>query len=88
MGSPADVRLHPDANLRLFTEGEANPLIPQLEEIFLLLDPKLARLRELKELVEDSEAYYGEGLAGAPASDRESSGSSLPPPKSATGHGQ
>jgi len=72
MGSPADVRLHPDANLRLFSEGEANVLIPQLEEIFLLLDPKLARLRELKELVEDSEAYYGEDLTAAPARDRES----------------
>ena len=72
MGGPADVRLHSDANLRLFTEEEANALVPQLEEIFLLLDPKLARLRELKDLVEDSEAYYGEGLTGAPATDRES----------------
>lgn len=72
MGGPADLRLHPDANLRLFTEGEANALIPQLEGIFLVLDPKLARLRELKDLVEDSEAYYGEGLTGAPTRDRES----------------
>ena len=72
MGGPADVRLHPDANLRLFTEGEANALIPQLEDIFLRLDPNLARLRELRELVEDSEAYYGEGLTGAPSRDRES----------------
>src|SRR5947208_9761695 len=72
MGGPADVRLHSDAALRLFTEEEANALLPQLEEIFLLLDPKLARLRELKDLVEDSEAYYGEGLTSAPASDRES----------------
>jgi len=67
MGGPADVRLHSDAALRLFTEEEANALLPQLEEIFLLLDPKLARLRELKELIEDSEAYHGEGLSGAPA---------------------
>src|SRR5437879_442681 len=72
MGGPADVRLHSDAALRLFTEEEANALLPQLEEIFLLLDPKLARLRELKDLVEDSEAYYGEGLTSAPARDRES----------------
>ena len=72
MGGPADVRLHTDAALRLFTEEEANALLPQLEKIFLLLDPKLARLRELKDLVEDSEAYYGEGLTSAPASDRES----------------
>src|SRR5437660_9710550 len=72
MGGPADVRLHTDAALRLFTEDEANVLLPQLEEIFLLLDPKLARLREVKDLVEDSEAYYGEGLTGAPSRDRES----------------
>src|SRR5207244_4829217 len=72
MGGPADVRLHSDAALRLFTEEEANALLPQLEEIFLLLDPKLARLRELKDLVEDSEAYYGERLTSAPARDRES----------------
>src|SRR5437870_13899036 len=72
MGGPADVRLHTDSALRLFTEDEANALLPQLEEIFLLLDPKLARLREVKDLVEDSEAYYGEGLIGAPSSARES----------------
>ena len=72
MSSPADVRLHSDAPLRLFTETEANALIPQLETIFLRLDPKLARSRELRELIEDSEAYYGEGLAGAPPKDRDS----------------
>jgi hypothetical protein len=72
MGGPADVRLHSEANLRLFTEPEANALLPRLEQVFLRLDPKLARLRELRELVEDSEAYYGEGLAGASAEDRAS----------------
>src|SRR5216110_2754450 len=72
MGAPADVHLHREAPLRLFTEDEANALLPQMEEVFLRLDPKLARLRDLRELVEDSEAYYGEGLAGAPAGDRES----------------
>ena len=72
MGAPADVHLHRQAPLRLFTEDEENALLPQMEEIFLRLDPKLARLRDLRELVEDSEAYYGEGLAGAPAGDRES----------------
>src|SRR5437879_13684123 len=72
MGGPADVRLHTDAALRLLPEDEANARLPQLEEIFLLLDPKLARLREVKDLVEDSEAYYGEGLIGAPSRDRES----------------
>ncbi|HEY6050709.1 MAG TPA: DUF2203 domain-containing protein [Thermoanaerobaculia bacterium] len=72
MGGPADVRLHSEASLRLFNEREANALVPQLELIFLRLDPKLARSRELRELIEDSEAYYGEGLAGAAPKDRDS----------------
>lgn len=71
MGGPSDLRLHPDAPGHLFTGKEANSLLPQLEVIFLRLDPKLARLRELRELIEDSEAYYGEGLAAAPAGDRD-----------------
>src|SRR5947209_20141931 len=77
MGGPADVRLHTDAALRLFTEDEAHALVPQLAEIFLLLDPKLARLREVKDRVEDSEAYYGEGLTGARSRERESYGDLL-----------
>jgi hypothetical protein len=72
MGGPADVRLHSEASLRLFNETEANALVPQLELIFLRLDPKLARSRELRELIEDSEAYYGEGLVSAPPKDRDS----------------
>jgi len=72
MGSPADLRLHSEPQLRLFTEAEANALIPRLEETFRGLDPKMARSRELRELVEDSEAYYGEGLADARTEERES----------------
>ena len=71
MGGSADVRLHPDTTVRLFTEQEATALVPGLEEVFLRLDPKLARMRELRELIEDSEAYYGEGLEGAPGTDRD-----------------
>lgn len=72
MGGSADVRLHADALSRLFTPADANALVPSLERIFLRLDPKLARMRELRELIEDFEAYYGEALAGAPDRDRES----------------
>src|SRR5438046_3923460 len=72
MGGSADACVHTAYAVRLFTEDEADARRPQLEEIFLLLDPKLARLREVKDLVEDSEAYYGEGLTGAPSRDRES----------------
>jgi hypothetical protein len=71
MGGPADVRLQPDASSRLFTPREANALVPPLEGIFLRLDPKLARMRELRELIEDFESYYGEGLGEAPEADRE-----------------
>lgn len=71
MGGPADLRLHSDLPVRLFTVTEANDLVTRLEEIFLRLDPKLARLRELRELIEDAETYYGEGLAGAPPKDRD-----------------
>ena len=77
MGSPANLRLHSDALLRMFTVTAANALIPRLEESFLRLDPKLARLRELRELIEDAESYYGEGLAAAPAREREAYAESL-----------
>src|SRR3989442_920408 len=77
MGSPTDLRLHWDALLRMFTVTEANALVPRLEEAFLRLDPKLARLRELRELIEDAESYYGEGLAAAPAKEREAYAESL-----------
>ena len=71
MGTPADLRLHSDAPLRLFTVTEADALVPQLEHVFRRLDPKLARLRELRELIEDAESYFGEGLLGAPPKDRD-----------------
>jgi hypothetical protein len=71
MGSPADIRLRPETVDRLFTVAEANALLPELERIFQRLDPKLARLRELRDLTEDFEAYYGESLSDAPAADRE-----------------
>src|SRR5205809_990286 len=77
MGSPANLRLHSDALLRMFTVTEANALIARLEESFLRLDPKLARLRELRELIADAEPYYGEGLAAAPAREREAYAESL-----------
>src|SRR5205823_14886597 len=65
MGGPADIRLHSDLPDRMFTVDEANALIPALEEIFLRLDPKLARLRELRELTDDYEAYSGGGIGEA-----------------------
>jgi hypothetical protein len=71
MGGPADIRLRPETAERLFTVAEANALLPELERIFQRLDPKLARMRELRDLTEDFEAYYGEGPSEARSADRE-----------------
>ena len=70
MGGPTDLRFHSEAPLRLFAVTEANALVPRLEEVFLRLDPKLARLRELRELIEDTETYYRDDLALASPEDR------------------
>lgn len=56
---------------RLFTEEEASRLVPTLETIFLSLDPLLSRLRELRELVEDHEAYWGTHVEGPGHPERE-----------------
>ncbi len=71
MGGPADLRMHSDAPVRLFTVMEANALIPRLEHLFRQIDPTLARLRELRDLIDDAEAYWGEGLVAAAAKDRD-----------------
>lgn len=65
---PVDLDLHPAASARLFTPGEANVLLPTLEAVLRRMDPKLVRLRELEELLEDHEAYWGAALQepGAP----------------------
>lgn len=63
-----DLRMQPYAPARLFTVDEANTLLPRLTEIFRRMDPKLVRLREIQDLVEDAEAYYhskGEGMPPA-----------------------
>lgn len=70
MGSPADPRILADLTSRLFTPAEANALVSRLQEIFERLDAKLARLREVRELIEDAESYFGGELATAPAEDR------------------
>ena len=71
MGGPADLRMHPYAPVRLFNQKEADALIPTLEQLFRRVDPMLARLRELRDLVDDAESYWGEGLVAAPAEDRD-----------------
>jgi hypothetical protein len=70
MEGPVDLRMQPYAPARLFTKEEASALLPRLTEIFGRMDPKLARLREIQDLVEDSEAYWRSSGEGMPPDER------------------
>src|SRR6266540_1170174 len=63
MGGPADLRMHSDAPVRFFTVTDANALLPRLEALFRRIDPTLARLRELRDLIDDAESYWADALA-------------------------
>ncbi|HEY5539688.1 MAG TPA: DUF2203 domain-containing protein [Thermoplasmata archaeon] len=73
MGSSADLRVAP-ADVRVFSIDEANAVLGPVEGILQEMDPGVARLRELRELIEDLEQYFGEDLANAPLVDRERHG--------------
>jgi len=70
MGSSADLHVAP-ANVKVFSVDEANALLGRIEGILQGMDPSVARLRELRELTEDIEHYYGKDLENAPEGDRE-----------------
>ncbi len=70
MEGPVDLRMQPYAPARLFTIDEASLLLPRLTEIFRRMDPKLARLREIQDLVEDAEAYWHSTGEGMPPEER------------------
>src|SRR3990172_9457625 len=70
MGNPADLRID-TSRVRLFTPEEANAFVGKLESAFERMDPKLARVCELRDLLDDLEAYYSESLTGARWGDRE-----------------
>ena len=70
MEGPVDLRMQPYTPARLFTIDEANALLPRLTEIFRRMDPKLARLREIQDLVEDAEAYWHSKGEGMPEDER------------------
>ncbi len=72
MEGPVDLRMQPYVPARLFTVAEANALLPRLTEIFRRIDPKLARLREIQDLVEDAETYWHSKGEGMPAAERTS----------------
>ncbi len=70
MEGPVDLHMQPYAPARLFTVDEANALLPRLTEVFRRIDPKLARLREIEDLVEDAEAYWHSSGDGMPVDER------------------
>lgn len=70
MEGPVDLRMQPYAPAHLFTKEEALALLPRLTEIFRRMDPKLARLREIEDLVEDAEAYWHSDGDGMPPEER------------------
>ncbi len=70
MEGPVDLRMQPYAPARLFTVDEANTLLPRLTEVFRRMDPKLARLREIQDLVDDAEAYWHSKGEGMPPEER------------------
>lgn len=47
---------------RIFTIEEANRLVPTLEAIFQEMDSTSARARELADLVQDLESYWGKDV--------------------------
>ena len=57
--------------VRVFTPAGANALVPALEAIFRRIDPKIAREREIEDLLGDLESYWGREMRNAPSGDAE-----------------
>ena len=70
MDGPVDLRIQAYTPARIFSLEEANALLPSVSEIFRRMDPKLVRLRELQDLIEDSEAYWGSKGETMPPNER------------------
>lgn len=71
MEGPTGLPIQPYVPARLFTVDEADALLPRLREIFDRIDPKLARLKELEDLLEDAESYWGSKGDSMPPEERE-----------------
>lgn len=69
MGSPVEIHRTREP-ARLFTPEEANALVPHLEATLRRTDPKLARFQEIRDLLDDLEAYWSGDIARAPADER------------------
>lgn len=55
---------------RLFTPEEADALVLRLEASFRRMDPLLVRVREIQDLLEDEETYWGGDVARAPPQEK------------------
>lgn len=58
-------------SVRLFTAAEANALLPRIEALLREMDDRVARARELSDLVSDLEGYWGPALMTEDNPDRE-----------------
>jgi len=77
MAGPVDLDVLPDPPVRLFTRDKADALVPVLEAILLRMDPTLTRIRELRDLMEDQEAYWGSAVQQPINPDRDTYGQLL-----------
>jgi len=71
MSDPVDLRVVPEPPARLFTVEDANRLVPALDRIFGSMDAHLLRLREIRDLLEDHEVYWGRELHEASNPERQ-----------------
>ncbi len=56
---------------KTFTVEEANRLLPTIDRIFHEMDNRNVRLKEVDDLIQDLEAYWGDRLASPDLPDRE-----------------
>src|SRR3972149_2962434 len=90
MAGPVDLDVLPDPPVRLFTRDKADAPVPGLEAILLRLGPPpvreaillrmaptLTRIRELRDLMEDQEAYWGSAVQEPINPDRDTYGQLL-----------
>jgi hypothetical protein len=59
MEGSTNLPVTPDRPVRLFTPADAQALVPRLAAILRRTDSKVAEIRELEDLLADSDAYWG-----------------------------
>ncbi len=66
-----DARLRPEPPSKVFTVEEANGLLPSLSAIFREMDHRSLRLREVTELLQDLDDYWGDDVGSLDCPDHE-----------------